>query len=435
MRWRVALVLACLAAAPPVAMAEDAEAQTYLLPAGCILSGTCFSQPSSWRGASAFSGAELEADALDEVVLQPQSIVRMPAVPQALMTSVLEELSRPYVPAETSPEDAFSELQKAELAAFPDYEPPPLPEALWAEIEAYMASERYTLCDAAVARLGALEGSSETISEDELAYMGAVYTVYLDNCLGKASIVDAGISDRLVLLTSSFRTGIPAVYCAGFNIAGPYVLTAKHCLVERQTLEDFAQDYGAGNTTERITNVNVLPESVALVAGIAPHRFAFDIAPADEVEQDLAFNPNLPLTDLVILKLQDFPAGPEPFATAPTSYGDRLAIYGGFFSAAGIKDMPNDALALDLRSSLRVDTAPTCRVYFVGNGCIHHGCQTFAGFSGSPIFVEKGAGWALAGVHAGSAAPEANLCAYPRTTFFPNYGVDLSAAGAMPEIR
>lgn len=396
------------------------------LPIGCLVHGTCFAQSTSWKGevVSAEEPLSLE-DALKGGIGPSAAILGTeieidPELTAKIVSAILAD----------APNIApLSEEQLKELEQFPET-PPPLSDHVISLVEAYRATDQAKLCHGSVLLLAAAEVTEASQLPERIAYFAALYNVFMSNCFSPIEPSDTNILDRLVLLSSSYGQGGHSVYCSGFNFRGPFVLTSKHCLVAPQTLHDFLQDYGADNKTDFIENVRVKPDSIALVGGNPPNTFTFEIAPTSDFAQDLRFNPNLPGTDAVILKLRDFSRNVAAFPIGTVERGDELRIFGNFFVATDVLTRPPEDLEEDLQSQIRIDDAPTCRAYFVGNGCVYYGCQTFAGFSGSPVLVRRGTEWHLGAIHTGASGTDQRQCGYNRVTIFPNYGVDISKIDA-----
>jgi hypothetical protein len=411
-----------ICAAAWVAFGTVAIASDLVVPVGCIVRGDCWDQTSSIAESAPFD-REVE-DVPDGLALQAGDYILLPRLSADApeLSAIETEALAAAAHFEWTPE------QKAELEKWPGdvYGPPPA-DVADALIKALSAPETL-LCYGAYSLLTGAVGTTPDAAGQRR--MAAIYQTYLDHCFGPSPAAEDDIAKRLVLFASDhYMLKHQRIYCVGFIFRDDLVVTAKHCLVEPTLVEDFERDWGRYDTTHFITNIRLYPRTRAYTLAAAPFSFALAKPETTNLPSQLVYNPRLPSTDVVVLRLKDFPVRLSPFPVAQAKMWDAARVVGQFVRPQTLETVETEPGNFPnlVASELRTDGGPACRVFYAGEGCVFHMCQTFAGFSGSPFFTLNNGQPALAGIHAGATEIKQPLCEFKRATVYPNYAVDLTA--------
>lgn len=279
------------------------------------------------------------------------------------------------------------------------------------------------------------ENSVEFSKEQVTGVFGVAFEVYRNNCFGAIDYKVVDVASRIGLLVSDQSGSSGEAFCIFFLIKYNIGLTAKHCLVEKSEIDDYFLSHGENYFGKYIENVRVPRDSVAVLPFVVPFVFEFQIA--DVVNQDLRYFPYLPSSDIVAIEVIGLDGSRfSEFPISKVTKWDRLLLIGSlpegeqnelekfrtralFMTRLGLNEYNVYWRFVD---SLVADNTPGCYAVFSENGCVVHGCQSFAGFSGAPIFLLQNDSLSFVAVHQGFLAGDDKFCGFNRSTIYQNLG-------------
>ena len=244
--------------------------------------------------------------------------------------------------------------------------------------------------------------------------------------------------DRIVLLARPDRTGSFSVYCVGFNFAKNFVVTARHCLVDPESIRLMLSRYKPDDSEAVLTSTGPLPQTRAIVVGQTHLMLTLKRPNPDIFQQSLDFSPFKIAEDIVVLELDGRPQEQisPPFPTGELAAWAQIAIPAVIIAdedvSRGLEIGGADGLQIALANGIRTDVSPLCASIFRKEGArpfVFHACQTRFGHSGGPIFrVDENGILVLVGVHNGSVDSKNDKFGWPYEVLFPNYGAALTEA-------
>ena len=434
---RLALAAVALLAGASGSFAQaPRESSSLLVPIGCLLSAECWSEHAALSFESEGDGVPVESDEQLAGRIGRHDFLTFDALGDEKERARITGWALQVRDQHRGVDLAETPEQSKEIEQYPNIIGP-WPDAVRAEIDAFMASAKLERCEAAYELISDLQQDGDlkkTDGEpastlDRRKLMVALYGMYLEDCFDKSSSEDDAFLKNLVILFRS-NGAYDHAFCAGFRYVGDLIVTARHCLVDFAAVEVFIEDYGLHERTAQIPILAPLPGTKALLLEDPSRSYDVVLPEPPPSTGGWVYNPNVPENDIAILKLVGAPPLMTPYPTAtprqwmqlmlPTVHAiDVTALRSAWVAADGEKRQKL------MRSVVLIDRSPNCRIFSFNDPCLFHSCQTRAGFSGSPLLADVYGMLKLVGIHTGAVGTVRAACDFKRKFFFPNYGLRL----------
>lgn len=192
-------------------------------------------------------------------------------------------------------------------------------------------------------------------------------------------VAPSGLTNSLSDSIAALLTADGQRFCSAIQVSPTRVATARHCLeVERTKPTQAPARLSATAVSALFVQVRAEPLKRFAVLRIAP---GVDDQTSSQLEHDW-----------IILDVEPLPspAVPLPVADLQSLRTGSEVVIGGLLVG---NDLPSGHFVVHFSN------LPSCSIVYATKQCIVHGCNTFPGMSGAPIFVRNGNEWQFAGVH------------------------------------
>jgi hypothetical protein len=400
-----------------------------MVPIGCLMAGSC---GSGLEGASTGSAVTIGDIGHGEISAagRTSSDPRVYGVDEEATRAVASEYLA-GVRGELKRLTRGELLSRGERPAGQGIIGPP-PPRLQSRIDQYANGNEFFDCASVFV---AMQQAAAEIADEKRRgeILWALYSHYIDSCYrGKLESLGSARNRIVILLRKSPGRSDYLLYCLGFNFAGNYVLTARHCLVEAREVTLMVGRYKPSDPDAFIEIDGPLSGTRALVLGEPGKLYPMRLPTA--LNQELKFFPFELEKDSFVLEI-DAPErkGLSRFPVSTASQWDDIALAAIFPDEAVLSNALNSGAAAEVMrivdGASAVDVSPLCSLVYSKKSTmpfVFHGCQTRYGYSGGPILRRgKGGAMTLVGVHNGSVDPGKPVDQWPYTAYFPNYGLRL----------
>lgn len=323
---------------------------------------------------------------------------------------------------------ALGREEADQILQFPDENVPDIQDPLAARrLQEFYSSPRFRRCEALTSLLRAEDDKRVRITSR--AIIREVANQHRQACFRSGSELPRSVFSRLAVVGKFSGNNLEQIVCMGVLLPDGRVATAKHCFFSRKEVEDFRSARDPSDRTEFLTvNFNqVISDFRLLLPGVSSNALPFRVDDVQPATGGLNYHPNDPRSDLIILRVSGISIPNYGVINLPKQFAPMIVA--GFYPGSDLTSLRESVGTSDLPEELArqivIDNTPGCFIVEIRNDCILHTCQTFGGFSGTPMFQNDGKKYPVSGLHLGSLGKSSNLCGYQRSATVPNRGARL----------